>query len=272
MRHDGYYARTLAKRHFLLESGELSDPDVPGAKAAVLVPFMAALVQDRRDTERNFEQQSERVRAHFRARGQAADVFMRATVEDFRTVLRNREYASVALAGFGNISAIAVPFDRDKKSLRYGYIDWVHTAGMANHVKLGQLLMLQCCGFNREFNPPWGVGIMSDHRNIIGDVGQPRYTTFPLPENPVTDQNELTYREVRRTYQVERFPSRPVEAERGLARRTAGWLADIGIISDANWVRLRSVYNAYFNPAYPDIPPATKIPYEGEFDPRTFPQ
>lgn len=270
--------RTLAKRAYLIEHGEVSARVEDGARVAVLASFMPELVQDKRDSRRHFLEQIERVEALFRSSGQDTAVFMRATMEDYRKVLQDRQFGSIVLAGFGNISAIAVPFDRDEADSRYAYLDWLHASALADHVKLGKLVMLQCNGLPRTFNAPWGVGIMSSHSDIIGAVGQQRYASYDLPTTPVTDEDELGYRQILAQYQRDNYPAEAEgDVQAGRARRIALYLARTGLLSEENWERLRDVRHALdpheiFARPFPPTPDPIKIPHTGEFDPRNFPQ
>ncbi len=277
MRHRQYYDRVLAKRAYLIEHGEVSAPVGDGAGIAILASFMPELVQDKRDSWRQFLGQIERVEALLQSSGQVPTIFMRATVEDYREVLRDRKFGSIVLAGFGNISAIAVPLERDEGSSHYTYLDWLHASALADHVKLGKLVMLQCSGLLRTFNAPWGVGIMSSHTDIIGAVGQQRYAASDLPSSPVTDVDVLSYGQIFTQFQSENY-SVDVEnaAEVGRVRRIALSLADIGLLSEENWERLRKVRHVLdpreiFAHTYPPVPEPTKTPYRGEYDPRNFP-
>jgi hypothetical protein len=241
------YESVLGKRHWLEAEGAFSAPDEAGSRVAILVPFMSALVQDPRDTRENFEKQTAAVTEQYEKKDRDPHHIMDATVEDFEGVLEDTSIPTVVVAGFGNLSAVATPLSKEGGSRqRYGYLDWLHLAGMATHLKLGEFVMLQCGGFLREFNPPLPSGVVSSFSNIRGAAGKGRYTTeiddLESTVPPLTQEHELSYDQIKELFPLQR------------GRRVGE------VVPDPAYVAVRGIYNRYLNRTMPDLPPPESIP------------
>lgn len=247
VRHKELYGAVREKRRRLRAAGEFSSPDEAGSKVAILVPFIPEVVLDSRDSRESFEQQTAEVTEIYAERDRKPFHIMDAKREDFARVLGDISVPTVVVAGFGNISAIAVPVPEEgDQPAGYGYLDWLHLAGMATHLKLGKFVMLQCGGFYRAFNPPLPSGVVNSHTNILGSPGRGRVAANGMrvdPPEQITAVDELTYDQIRLMFQMQR-------------RR------DIGLIlPDAAYAAARDVYNQQFNPDRDAIPQPVKIPH-----------
>jgi len=139
------YADLLAKRQFLEDERQFSVPPGLGSKVAILIPFIHELVRDPRDSQGHFAEQTVKLETHYRNLGRVPLTVMGASISDFRAVFSDKSIPSVVVAGFGNISAVAVPFSNDRsKDARYGPYDWLHVAHAATHLKLGRAIVLTC--------------------------------------------------------------------------------------------------------------------------------
>jgi hypothetical protein len=240
------YGAVLKKREALRNAEAFSDPDEPGSKVSILVPFMEELITEHDlDSRENFEKQTDRLIDYYTARGQDPYPIMDAKREDFERVLADKSISTVVTAGFGNFSAIAVALPREESQpFRYGYLDWLHLAGMATHLKLGKFVALHCGGYYRQFNPPLAAGVQSSYRDIIASLGRGRYATGDWEEEtePATTKDELTYEEVRELY--------PMRKRQGIPDA-----------ADAAYVALRGIREQMRNP---DFPRPEKIPYPDE--------
>ncbi|HET6924577.1 MAG TPA: hypothetical protein VFH39_01990 [Candidatus Saccharimonadales bacterium] len=242
------YAAVIGKRRWLQSEGAYSVPDEAGSRVAILVPFLDEFVQDERDSRANFERQTAVLMDRYTSQGRDPYHVMGATPEDFEQTLADRSVPTVLVAAFGNFSAVVVPLSKDRgKDARYGYLDWLHLAGMATHLKLGKFVMLQCGSFDRQFNPPLGSGVVSSYANIWGAAGRLRYTTdaegIDAPIEPVTTEDELSYDEVKRAF--------PLQRNREVS----------GSVPDPAYVAVRGVYNRFLNRNMPDIPRPEPIPH-----------
>lgn len=229
-RHREQYQAVIAKRRYLKEREAYSDPDQAGSRVAILTPFIEELVYDQRDDRSSFESQNADLANYYAEQGRNPYVIMDATIADFEAVLADRSVPSVVVAGFGGLPAVAVPFSKDRaRDARFGYLDWLHLAGMATHLKLGKFVMYTCCEYTRVFNPPLPSGVVSSHRNIRAPLGLGIYATG-VDDNeplmlPVSDQDELTYDQIK-----ERFP---------LQRHSDA----LSQLPDAAYLAARGVYN-----------------------------
>lgn len=242
------YVSVIGKRRWLQSEGSYSVPDEAGSRVAILVPFIAALVQDPRDSRQNFETQTAALVDQYVAKDRDPHFIMGATPEDFEQVLADASIPTVVVTGFGNFSAVATPLSRDmRQANRYGYLDWLHLAGMATHLKFGEFVMMQCGGFNREFNPPLGCGVVHTFSNISAATGKARYATDiggeESPVKQITTENELTYRQVRELFPLQRNWDVPP------------------LVPDPAYVAALGVYNHLLNRNMPDIPRPEPIPY-----------
>lgn len=240
-RNRNLYADVLRKRDRLRTEGKFSVPDEAGSKVAILVPFIAALVQDSRDSRANFDRQTDALIERYRRIGRVPVAYMDASPDHFAQVLADPQVPTMVVTGFGNFSAVAVSSpEADTEGVPYSLYDWSHFAAMATHLKLGGFAMWQCGSLDREFNAPLGSGVVSSFANITAAVGQVRYTTDlegrEAPITPITTEEELTYEEVK-----ERWP---------LQRR---WRVPPSV-PDQAYVAVRGVYNRSFNRNMPDIP------------------
>jgi len=242
------YASVLGKRRWLQSERAFSAPDEAGSRVAILIPFIAALVQDSRDSRDNFEKQTAALIDRCVDSDREPHHVMGATPEDFERVIADASIPTVMVAGFGNLSAVAVPLSKSMDQAgRYGYLDWLHLAGMTTHLKLGNFVMLQCGGFDREFNPPLGCGVVSTYANIYAPVGQGRYATdiegVEVPIIQVTTEEELTYDQIKELFPLQRKRNVPPA------------------VPDPAYVAARGIYNRFLNPHLPDIPRAEPIPH-----------
>jgi hypothetical protein len=221
------YGAVLQKRQFLRSAGAFSEPDETGSKVAILVPFMDELVVEQElDSRKSFEGQT----------------IMGATREDFERVLADESIPTVVVAGFGNLSAIAISLSSEgDQPFRFGYLDWLHLAGMATHLKLGKFVALQCGGYYRQFNPPLASGVQSSYQDILAPAGKGRYATGDWEKEiaPVTTSDELSYDQIKEMY--------PMQRRMG--------------IPDVAYVALREVREQMRNP---DFPRPEQIPYPDE--------
>jgi hypothetical protein len=208
------YQAVLGKRRQLREAGLFSVPDEPGSRVAILVPFLEELVYDERDSSGNFEKQTAELAAHYTAREREAYHVMGATAEDFEQALTDTSVSTVVVEGFGNFSAVAVPFQKDRNhDARYGYLDWQHLAAMSTHLKLGKFVMYTCSGFLRQFNPPLASGVVSSFRNIQAPSGLALNAIGMQDNEPlirsITAEDELTYDEIRERFKAPRYEDIP---------------------------------------------------------------
>jgi len=208
------YADLLAKRHFLEGDRRFSvRPDLE-SKVAILIPFIHELVQDPRDSQADFAEQTDRLEIHYRSLGLVPISVMGASVSDFEIVFSDRSIPSVVVVGFGNLSAVAVPFSKDRSNdARYGLYDWLHIAHAATHLKLGKVVMLTCAVRDREFNVPFASGAVRSYSNIYAPMRHPIFANgimqdLPLVE-PVTLHDELSYERVKEAYPLERNRNMP---------------------------------------------------------------
>lgn len=238
----------IAKRQYLRDEEAFSEPDRAGARVAILVPFIGELVSDPRDSRANFEKQNAELFDHYADQRRDPYVIMGATVADFEETLADQSVPTVVVAGFGGLPAVAVPFSKDRaQDARFGYLDWLHLAGMATHLKLGKFMMYTCCECTRDFNPPLPSGVVSSHRNIYAPLGRGIYATGVQDNEPlmqcVTEADELTYSQIKEEFPLQRhrdvLPQMP----------DAAYLAARGVY---NYVLQRDVLNKY---------PPTPIPH-----------
>lgn len=246
------YAAAMGKRQHLRAEGAFSVPDEAGSKVAILVPYLEEVVYDQRDSRANFEKQTAELIAHYLRRERDPYHVMGATPGDFEQALTDASVSTVVVEGFGNFSAIAVPFSKDRsKDMRYGYLDWQHLAGMANHLKLGKFVMYSCCGFMRAFNPPLAAGIMNSHADIVAPTGQGIHATG-MQDNealmkPVTTEENLTYDAIKQLFRTP--PPEDIPA----------------MVPEAAYMAARGVYHHLIRRQNPqpeyEPPRSTPIPY-----------
>ena len=249
------YGAVLKKREALRSAGAFSDPDEPGSRVSILVPFMEELVTEPQwDSRESFEGQTERLIEYYTAHDRIAEPIMDAKKEDFARILADTAVPTVVVAGFGNFSAVAVPLSHEQdQTFHYGYLDWLHLAGMATHLKLGRFVALQCGGYYRQFNPPLGAGVQISYQNIFSTPdGKGRFADgdWEAEVAPITTAQELSYEEIRERY--------PQQGDRGLP----------------NFIHIavRGVRSQLKNPHIPklihergpNIPSPDRIPYPDE--------
>lgn len=205
MRNRGEFRRAEDKRVLLRQTGRFSVPDGPGARVAVLMPFVEGLVQDPRDDYDSFERDAEALVDHLEAQGRHPVVRMRATVADFADVMADPTIPTVILRGFGNLSAISTPIGSSGCG-SYTHLEWHHLSRMADHLKLGQFVMRCCGGMTRIFNPPLGYGVVSSHRSVLAPLGL--VISVVGLEDPVNDliRPITTTDELSRDDILEQFP------------------------------------------------------------------
>jgi hypothetical protein len=242
------YQAVLGKRRQLREANAYSVPDDVGTRVAILVPFIQELVYEEEDSQANFEKQTDELMTHYAQHERDPYYVMGATPADFEDTLTDRSVPTVVVSGFGNFSATAVPFSKDRRQdARFGYLDWQHLAGMSTHLKLGKFVMYTCGGFYREFNPPLASGVVSSYRNILAPIGLGikavgMQVNEPLIQ-PVTTKDELDYEEIKRLY--------PLQRERVVPP----------VVPDPAYVAVRGLYNRYLNRELQEKPRAESIPY-----------
>lgn len=189
----------------MISNEAISEPDVPGAKVAILSPFISGAVYDKRDTYPFYERQEAALVDYFRSHDREPETYMRATVEDFKAVLGNPEVTTMVVTGWGNFSSICAPVSKARKERAYNRISWQDMAAMATHVKTGRAVMLHCIGYNRpEGNPPLFLGNVTSHANILGAKGQTGFAadiqapvTLPLP---ITTSKNISYDEIKTSF------------------------------------------------------------------------
>jgi hypothetical protein len=213
MRNRAEFNRAAKKRLGLQEAGQFSEPDGPGARVAVLMPFVQELVQRERDDFASFEQDAEALVNHLSNNDREPVLRMRATVADFESVVTDRTISSVILRGFGTLSAVATPKAAGDHA-PFVLLDWLHLSTMAQHLKLGNFTMRTCGGTPRIFNPPLPYGVVRSHRNIMAAVGQViSIVGLDDPANelvkPITESDELTYDEVKKQFPLQRLRKVP---------------------------------------------------------------
>jgi len=76
------YRKLLEKRHRFQDEGRLSPPDSPGATVAVLLPFVAGLVQDERDNWDSFARDAELLEQKIVRTRRIPDIRLFATTND----------------------------------------------------------------------------------------------------------------------------------------------------------------------------------------------
>lgn len=242
------YQAVLGKRRQLREAQAFSASDEIGSKVAILVPFLEELVYDEADSQDNFEKQTGELMEHYAQRQRNPYYVMGATPADFEDALTETSVATIVVEGFGNFSATAVPFSKNRaRDARYGYLDWQHLAAMTTHLKLGRFIMYTCGGFYREFNPPLASGVVSTYRNIVAPTGlgitaSGMRVNEPLMQ-PITTEDELDYDEVKRLF--------PLQRERLVPP----------VVPDPAYVAVRGVYNRYLNRELQQVPRPEPIPY-----------
>jgi hypothetical protein len=238
------YGAVLQKRRWLHDMEAFSEPDEAGSKVSILVPFMEQLVIDQQQDSREcFEGQTEKLFDHYTARGRDPQPVMDARKEDFARVMADKSVPTVVVAGFGNFSAIAIPLSGEREQpFRFGYLDWLHLAGMATHLKLGKFVTLQCCAYYRQFNPPLGAGVASSYPDMLAPLGKGRYAADEWENEikPITTKDVLSYEEIRESFPIQGKPN---------------------IVPDAAFMAIRGVREQM---RYPEIPKPEKIPYPDE--------
>jgi len=245
--HKAQFNAANAKRQRLLTQEALSVPDGPRSKVAILMPFPQELIQDELDTREHFEAQINAYERRARERGRIPLSIMDATIEDFQDVLTDRSVSSIVVGGWGSISAINIPFSKNRsEDPRYGRYDWLHFASMADHLKQGTFTMTHCGVYRTEFNPPLGVGVVSSHANMYGYPGRLHYAgetalTQELPEQ-LTDVDHLTYAQIRSDYPLQQNRSVPSFVPQGI------------------YAAARDLYNDHFNPDHSKLPAAEPLP------------
>ncbi|WP_270889818.1 hypothetical protein [Pedococcus sp. 5OH_020] len=213
MRNRTTFRRAEAKVHALKAAGEFSLRDGPGAKVAVLMPFVAGLVQDQRDDYASFESDAQALVAHIEANDREPVLHMRATVADFESAMTDPTIPTVILRGFGNLSAISTPREAGPDA-PYTVLEWSHLAAMADHLKLGKFVMRSCGGMTRIFNPPLGYGVVASHRDILAPVGLAiSVVGLDDPVNdfirPVTETEQLTREDILSQFPLQRLRDVP---------------------------------------------------------------
>lgn len=213
MRNRAEFNRAAKKRFDLMSAGRFSEPDGPGARVAVLMPFVEGLAQDERDNFASFEHDAEALTNHVAANDREPVLKMRATVTDFETVVSDPTICSIILRGFGGLSAVATPKYSAEDS-PFVPLDWLHLSKMSQHLKLGTFVMRTCGGTPRIFNAPLPYGVVKSHRNILAPVGRViSLVGLSDPANdfikPITDLDELTYEEIRAQFPLRRLRNVP---------------------------------------------------------------
>jgi|GEM_PF-3058284 len=231
--------------------GKVSVPNESGSKVAIMVPFISELIQNPGDNYDEFVKQTAAYEAHYKAQGRKPFSVMGATIEDFYDVLADPSIPSMVVTGWGNMSSIAAPFAKDRnEDARYGYLDWLHFSDRATHVKLGDFVMLQCGGFNKPFNPPLPLGIVSSHANILGTPGVAHYAAQSLEGEllppAITTSRELSYDEIKQQYPLRRDRALPIVPES---------MVPAGVYTAA-----RDLFNRHLNTGMPDIPAPEPMP------------
>lgn len=234
MRNRGEFRRAEDKRVRLRQTGRFSVPDGPGARVAVLMPFVEGLVQDPRDDYDSFERDADALVDHIEAQGRHAEVRMRATVADFADVMADPTVPTVILRGFGNLSAISTPMVSDDCG-SYTHLEWHHLSQMADHLKLGQFVMRCCGGMTRIFNPPLGYGVVSSHRNVLAPLGLAiSVVGLEDPVNdlirPITTTDELSRDDILEQFPLQRLRQVPE------------------FVPDAVYVGARAIHNRFSYP------------------------
>lgn len=213
MRNRAEFNRAAKRRRDLKEAGQFSEPDGPGARVAIVMPFVQALVQSDRDNFASFEQDADALVNHLAANDREPVLRMCATVADFESVVTDRTISSVIVRGFGTLSAVATPKEAGEDS-PVVLLDWLHLSTMAPHLKLGKFTMRTCAGVSRVFNAPLPYGVVSSHRNILAAVGKViSLVGLEDPANelikPITESHELTYEEIKTRFPFQRGPKVP---------------------------------------------------------------
>ena len=209
MRNRAEFNRAAKKRLGLREAGQLSEPDGPGARVAVVMPFVPALVQSERDGLTSFELDAAALVDHLVANDREPVLRMAATVADFEAVLADRTISSMIVRGFGSLSAVATPRERGADA-PVVLLDWLDLSRMAEHLKLGSFTMRTCAVTPRLFNAPLPYGVVSSHRNISAAVGKViSVVGLDDPTNelikPITESDELSYNEIKKQFPLQRM-------------------------------------------------------------------
>ncbi|GAB3058398.1 hypothetical protein GCM10027053_20320 [Intrasporangium mesophilum] len=250
MRDHQAYKKVLRNREYMKARGQFSVEDAPGAKVAIMMPFVPSLVQDPRDDYEFYESDAASLVGHYRSIDRVPVTFMRATPDDFARVLADRTIPTVVVRGTGTLSSVATPLERtDDRS--YGFLDWLHAAKMATHLKVGSTIMRVCGRMQRRFNPPWPVGFSASFANIYAPVGEViSMANLEEPDNKlirrVSSSDELSYQEVKDTFRVSRQ-----------------WNVTTGV-PDSVYIAARDVYNQTLNTMLLARPVPKHIPY-GEY-------
>jgi hypothetical protein len=247
MRDRQEYRKVLKNRKALAEAGRVSVPDRPGATVALLMPFVPGLVQDLRDGFGAYERDAEDLTKDYQDRGYETDLRMLATVSDFADVLRNTSISTIVVRGFGTLSSIATPHYQGTDA-PYGYLDWLHLAKMANHLKTGNFVMRVCGIATRRFNPPLPAGVVTSFRNIWAPAGKYLYVAgLDDPANelirPITGEETLGYDQISEKFPLQRNWDVPA------------------VVPDAVYDVARTIYNNNFNAHLASLPQPTRIPY-----------
>lgn len=183
------FRRAEAKYQELLGNHQFSIPDEPGSTTAILVAY-TDLTNQPGDRSRAPEDDY----AHLEAEGYAVaarvardfrqpELRLRATVDDLREVLHNRNISAVALIALGGLSAaqFAQPYDSQLANLpsgrEDGWVSWYDVAVMADHLKMGRGWQRFCGSRSRKLNVPFFWGAFADHR----DIWAPASNDFILP-------------------------------------------------------------------------------------------
>lgn len=231
----------------LAEAGLVSVPDQPGSRVALLMPFIPGLVQDPRDDFGSYEKDAEDLIKHYEGRGYETDLRMLATVPDFAEVLDDPTISTVVVRGFGTLSSVATPHYAGADA-PFGYLDWLHLAKMASHLKTGGFIMRVCGKATRRFNPPFPAGVVTSFSHIQAPVGEYLYVAgLDDPANelirPITDAGTLTYDQIKDQFPLDRNWDVP------------------GAVPDSIYDAARLIYNNRFNSHLASLPQPTQIPY-----------
>jgi len=202
------YRKLLEKRHRFQDEGRLSPPDSPGATVAVLLPFVAGLVQDERDNWDSFARDAELLEQKIVRTRRIPDIRLGATTNDFRDVMgeNGRHIPTVVVRAFGSLASINVPTGQGDNFAR---LSWLGLSRMASHLKKGKFFMRTCAVRNRRFNAPLAAGVVNSHCDIWAAVDHIiRIVGLDDEANalirPITDMPELSYEDVLQQFPIGR--------------------------------------------------------------------
>lgn len=131
--------------------------------------------------------------------GRRVQVRTKIDFADIKHVLQDRTVSDMVLIGHGKLPFFS-PFDINGNITKF---TWADVAREARHLKLGRIVQRFCGIYDeRWLNVPLGALAASSHSSVLATPGEsfsPKDIRDPANQalRPVTDQDMLTYKEVK---------------------------------------------------------------------------